>query len=564
MQKLTVFVVAMLVLMSTRVIWSQSPAIAPPPSATFASTYQFSGTDGSSPYDSLVQGTDGYLYGTTWSEGSHGAGTIFKIWPGGKLTTLYNFCSLAKCADGGYPAAALVQATNGNFYGTTFGNGNSACGSFGCGTIFEFTLAGKLTTLYTFCVAAGCKDGANPTAALVQGRDGNLYGSTSAFGPHLAGTVFKITPAGVFTTLHSFNGTDGSSPAGALIQGTPPEGNFYGTTSGGGAKGDGTVFMITSTGTVTVLHSFDGKDGSDPLGGLVQAAANPLPGNFYGTTNGGGAHDSGTVFKITPAGVLTTLYSFCPAKGCVDGESPAGPLIIGTDGNLWSTTSYGGTDNYGTIFSITPAGVLTTQHSFNSTNGEFPVATLAQDTNGVFYGTTELGGNGFGTLFSLSIPALTSFVEAQTDTGKVGATIKILGSKLTGATAVDFGTKPASFTVTNPSQITATVPSGALTAAISVTVPSLPVQKTPLLFQITPQLISFTPPSGGVGSVVVINGNSLTQTRSVNIGGTVAGFTVDSDTQLTVTVPTGAATGKITITTNGGVAVSTTEFTVTK
>ena len=282
---------------------------------------------GALPVAGLVQASDGNFYGTTTLGGSSGdcsypdvggCGTVFKLTPSGTLTTLYSFCSQPNCADGGWPDGGLVQATDGNFYGTTSRGGvSSNCpGPYvsGCGTVFKITPSGTLTTVYSF----NYTDGSEPWAGLVQGTDGSFYGTTEWGGTYGHGTVFKITPDGTLTTLHSFNYADGSSPLGALVQAT--DGNFYGTTEEGGAAGPGTVFRITPSGALTTLRSFDGSDGEYP-NGLVQAS----DGNFYGTTGGGGANCSpygcGTVFKITLSGTLTTLYSFCAKMAVLTANS---------------------------------------------------------------------------------------------------------------------------------------------------------------------------------------------------------------------------------------------------
>jgi uncharacterized repeat protein (TIGR03803 family) len=450
------------------------------PAQTFTTLHSFDGTDGAGPVAGLVQGTDGNLYGTTFAGGSNagscsaevpeGCGTIFKITPSGTLTTLYTFCAQSGCTDGANPYAGLVQGTNGDFYGTTWQGGSSnlaGCYGLGCGTVFKITPSGTLTTLYNFCSESGCADGELPLAGLVQATNGYLYGTTSSGGANGGGTVFKITPTGTLTTQYSFCSqggalcTDGAKPSGALVQAT--NGDFYGTTFVGGANNDGTVFKIPPNGSVTTLHSFDGADGESPYGALVQAN-----GNFYGTTYYGGTVSIGTVFKITASGTLTTLHSFT-----LHGNPLAG-LVQGTNGDFYGTT-------YGTIFKITPSGRLTTLYMFCSqtgcTDGSSSHAPLVQATNGDFYGTTVLGGandtcpSGCGTVFSLSL-GLGAFVETQPTSGKVGSAVKILGTNLTGATSVTFKGTAAVFTVKSASEITTTVPTGATTGTVQVVTPS--------------------------------------------------------------------------------------------
>jgi len=387
------------------------------------------------------------------------------------------------CTDGEYPDAGLVQATNGDFYGTTSvgGGSQSPCPGtvvVGCGTLFEITPGGTLTTLYTFCSQSGCTDGANPQGGLVQATDGNFYGTTRNGGVFNfclsfagCGTVFKISPSGTLTTLYSFCAqygcTDGVYPDAALVQGT--DGNFYGTTYNGGANGGGgTVYKITPTGTLTTLYSFCGEtacaDGFEPDATLIQATN----GDFYGTTYGGGANNYGTVFKVTPSGSLTTLYSFCSQSGCTDGAILQGGLVQATDGNFYGTTEYGGAKDDGTVFKITPSGALTTLYGFcpqsGCADGEYPQSGLVQHTNGDFYGTTYRGGaNGDGTVFSLSV-GLGQFVEIVPTSGNVGTAVNILGTNLTGASTVTFNGTAAVFTVVSPSLITTAVPVGSTTS----------------------------------------------------------------------------------------------------
>ena len=279
--------------------------------------------------------------------------------PAQTFTSLYSFNQPGSVN----PAARLIQGTDGNFYGTT-----EVGGTYGIGTVFKVTPDGTQTTLYNF----NGGDGAVPWAGLIQGTDGNFYGTTSQHGPNDHGTIFRITPDGRLTTLYSFNGTDGDLPWAELIQAT--NGDFYGTTWQGGTYNGGTIFKITSASTLTVLYNFCAldhcPDGTGPKA-LIQAT----DGNFYGTTVGGGAFGgvgrAGTVFKMTPAGIVTTLYSFCSLLNCTDGKGPSGALTEGTDGNLYGTTSAGGayytkcpSSGCGTIFQLTPAGILTTLHSF--------------------------------------------------------------------------------------------------------------------------------------------------------------------------------------------------------
>jgi uncharacterized repeat protein (TIGR03803 family) len=457
------------------------------PAQTFTTVQSFDGTDGNEPLGQLVQATNGNLYGTTFFGGAYLGGTLFSITPTGTFTTIYLFCSGGyPCSDGRYPNAALVQATNGNLYGTTSNGAN------GGGTVFEITPSGTLTTLYSFCAQTGCTDGANPAAALVQATSGNLYGTTSAGGANGDGTVFEITPSGTLTTLYSFCSEsgcpDGLSPNG-LVQAT--NGNLYGTTFQGGANdncpqytGCGTVFEITPTGTLTTVYSFCPKsypctDGVNPNTGLIQATN----GNLYGTTSAAGAHGGGTVFRITPSGTFTTLYSFCSKSGCADGFYPGAGLVQASDGNLYGTTSFGGANGYGTVFKMTLTGVLTTLYSFcpegyPCSDGFGPSAALVEATNGDLYGTNSEGGansdgcsnEGCGTVFSLSV-GLQPFVKTLPTSGKVGAGVKIMGTSLTGATSVTFNGTPASFKVPSSSEITVTVPKGATTGIVQVLTP---------------------------------------------------------------------------------------------
>ena len=483
------------------------------PAQSFKTLFSFNGTDGVYPGGPLVQGRDGNGYGLTAGGGNYdtcpdgGCGTVFKITPTGKVTTFYSFCSQANCADGAGPNG-LILATDGNFYGTTDGGTDGV----NQGTIFKLTPGGILTTLsYLGCNLGFCGDFVEPNG-LVQATDGNFYGTTGQSrgncGSFGCGAVFEITPEGVLTRIYSFCSrfkcADGRSPAAGLILAS--DGNFYGTTEAGGAtnsncrSGCGTVFKITPAGKLTTLYRFcagtDCADGAFPFAGLVQAAG----GNFYGTTEAGGANGGGTVFKITAAGKLTTLYSFCSQPNCADGSEPRG-LLQATDGNFYGTTIQGGlmssscqSSGCGTVFKITPAGKLTTLYSFctqtDCADGEFPSG-LVQLPNGRLYGTTFQGGD-----------------------------------------------------------ITCNAPYGCGT-----------------IFSLSRGLRPFVetlPTSGKVAARVIILGNNLKGTSSVTFNGTAATFTVVSSTEMKTYVPVGATTGFVKVTTPKRTLKSNVVFRITK
>jgi uncharacterized repeat protein (TIGR03803 family) len=444
---------------------------------TFKRVHSFNGTDGQNP-NGVVQGTDGGLYVAS-PQGGVGYGTIFKLSASGKATTLFTFCSVGTCTGGAYPIGPLVQAIDGNLYGVTNGGGIA-----GFGSVFKITSSGALTKLYDFCSSGYpvCPDGYGPYAGLIQASDGNFYGTAEVGGASGCGTIFKITAKGKLTTLHSFNDTDGCFPHTPLVQAS--DGNFYGTTSEGGtvykitpsgqfttlhtfcttsgcpdginpgagliqaADGNlygttagalgsiwGTVFRITLRGTLTTLHTFcsmtNCADGAYP-GPLVEGT----DGNIYGVTDGPAV---GTTFQMDPNGTLTTLYTFCPSRGCLDGEFP-GALILNTSGTFYGTASSGG--------------------------------------------GPSCSGFGCGTMFSLAT-GLGPFVKTLLPSGKVGAAITILGTNLTGATSVTFNGAPGAFTVSSKSAIKATVPAGATTGTIQVVTPSGTLSSN-VPFQITP------------------------------------------------------------------------------
>ena len=294
-----------------------------------------SATEGSGPLSGLIMDSAENFYGTTSAGGTYDLGTVFKINPNGTEAILYAFAG--GTTDGQFPLGRLVMDSAGNLYGTT-----ALGGANDLGTVFKISAAGTETVLHSF---AGRQQ---PNGRLIMDSAGDLYGTTTGGGANNGGTVFKISPNGTETILHAFAGgtTDGAEPEGGVIMDSA--GNLYGTTAGGGAYDLGTVFKISPAGTETVLHSFVGgtTDGADPQAALIMDSA----GNLYGTTVDGGANNDGTVFKISPAGTETVLRSF--VGGATDGARPEAALVMDSAGNFYGTTQSGGTYHGGTLFTI--------------------------------------------------------------------------------------------------------------------------------------------------------------------------------------------------------------------
>ena len=372
-----------------------APAHAAAP--VFTVIHSFNGDDGYVPYSALVQGSDGNFYGTTNNGGPNvcggqHCGTVFKVTPGGAFTMLHAFNG----ADGRTPLAGLVQGKDGNFYGTTaFGGANDT------GAIFKITANGVFTLLHSFApdVSFQNEDGEDPVSGLVVGADGNLYGTTE-IGAYGGGTIFRITPSGTLTTLHRFLFEEGELPAGGVIFGA--DGKLYGACVFYGPNGGGTIFRFDPVTTqLSILYAFSGgNDGGSPVGGVIQGT----DGNLYGTTRDGGATNQGTVFKLA-GGVLTTLHTF---SGPPDGIGPDASLLQANDGALYGSTMFGGAGG-GTLFRVTTGGQYSVMHTFQggADDGAYPAfgALIQSRTDGALYATAQYGGAfSQGVVYKITIP----------------------------------------------------------------------------------------------------------------------------------------------------------------
>ncbi len=523
--------------------------------------YRFAGFngDGCVPRGNIVQGRDGNMYGGSSTIcGGPGSAAIYKISPAGAESLLYIFpFNWTNCG-----GAGLTLGNDGNLYGACE-SGNPATGM---GSIFQLTPAGVFTDLYDF---TGANGDSFPVYPPIQGVDGNFYG-VSGNEAQVCGNVYKLTPAGVYTNLHAFTGSDCHSSN--LVQAS--DGNLYGTLANCTLPNSvGCVYRISTAGVYKEIHGFAVTTGNVPCTGLIQGK----DGKLYGATQQGAANGNGNIYKMTTAGVPTDIHDFNNATdaSCVNNVGPPVNLLQVADGSFYGVNPAYGPNGTGSIYKLTSAGVFTAFLFPNPTvDGDLPSSTLIQNTNGLVYGTTPSGGGNscaaggacFGTFFSVATgDAPFVNLEPTQKTGFVGASVGMFGQGFSSASVVKFGGVAAtSATLSGTSYLTAVVPAGAHTGAVTVTTGATTLT-SPQTYKVKPKITSFTPPSGSTGMLVTINGSGLIQATAVKFGTVKATtFTVVSDAEVTADVPSGLAPGAVTIsiTTPGGTANSPTKFTV--
>jgi uncharacterized repeat protein (TIGR03803 family) len=447
-------------------------ATAPTHAQTFTGLYGFA-SNVAYPIGAVAQGEDGALYGTGLGgdgpSGPFGEGGIYKITAVGTETYLYAFCAPpANCALSG-TESGLTLRPDGHFLGTTTQ-----------GTIFDVSATGNLTTLYNVSGMGGSE------AAPIEGPDGSFYGVASFGGrPSSCGTIYRITQAR-FTLLYQFDKLHGCNPAAPMVLGA--DGNLYGTTVNGGTAGGGVVFQLKlrpgKAAVVTVLANFDEENGH-PWSPLVQGN----DGDFYGTTSGAASWGStngpgtGTVFKVTTSGTLTVLHTL---NGTTDGTNPFTGLVQASDGNFYGTAGWYGiaqpvaifwcVAGCGTLFQITPEGSYSVLHTFDGTGGALPSTTPVQHTNGLLYGATFRGGGCDQTLYCGTFYSwdgnLPPFVKTVQSMGPVGSSVEILGQGFNSSTTVAFNGRPAEVNLQSATSLCTKVPAGATTGFVTVTTSS--------------------------------------------------------------------------------------------
>ena len=528
------------------------PAHAQTPTLLY--NFQMSHTDVCQPEDNFVQGRDGYMYGIGENCGANDGGGVYKISTTGVESVVFNFPSgWSSCFSG------LTQGSDGNFYGTCFTTPT------GNGSIFQLTPAGVFTDKYDF---TGVNGDTEPVFGPMQASDGNFYGVTG-YDPFSCGNVYKLTAAGVYTNLHTFTGSD-CGPASSLFQAS--DGNLYGTLySCALTASQGCVYKISTAGVFKEIYGFPTSTGYRPCTGVIQGKN----GKLYGATNQGAANGNGSIYSLTTAGVYTDLHDFnnTTDASCVYniGRTTVNLLQV-TDGSFYGVNACCGTYD-GSIYKLTSANVFSA-FMFPSTNadGNSPVSTLIQNTNGLVYGTTSTQGPATcsppcqGAFFSVTTgDAPFVNLEPTQKTAIVGTKVGMFGQGFSSGSVVKFGgVASTSVTLSGTTYLTAAVPVGAKTGTVTVTTGSTTLT-SPQTFKVKPKITSFSPPSGSAGTLVTINGSGLTQATAVKFGTVNATtFTVVSDSEVTADVPSGLAPGAVTIsiTTPGGTANSPKKFTV--
>jgi uncharacterized repeat protein (TIGR03803 family) len=526
---------------------------------TVLHTFLLFPTDACSPEGNIVQGRDGNMYGGGAVCGANGSGAVYKISPAGVESMFFSFPEQWLHCGG----AGLTLGSDGNFYGTCI-TGNPATG---LGSIFRLTPAGVFTDLHDF---TGVNGDSFPVYPPIQASDGNFYGVTGNE-VQVCGNVYRMTPAGVYTNLHTFSDNP-ECHSSNLFQAS--DGNLYGTLAECALVSTaGCVYRINTTGVFKEIHDFALTTGESPCTGLIQGKKD---GKLYGATNLGAANGSGNIYKLTTAGVATDLHDFNNPTdaSCVNNVGPPVNLLQVNDGNFYGVNPAYGLYG-GSIYKLTSANVFSAW-MFPSTDvdGNSPSSTLIQNTNGLVYGTTPSGGfippncpqGCQGTFFSVATgdkPFVS--LEPTEKTGNVGASVGMFGQGFSSASVVKFGGVAATkVTRSGTTYLTAVVPAGAHTGAVTVTTDTTTLT-SPQTYKVKPKITSFTPPSGPPATLVTIDGTGLIQAAAVKFGTVKATtFTVESDSKVTAVVPSGLAAGAVTIsiTTPGGTANSPTNFTV--
>jgi uncharacterized repeat protein (TIGR03803 family) len=506
----------------------------------------------------LLQAADGNFYGTSDAGGANGNGTIFRMNSYGDLTTLHSFSG----TDGSAPFSALIQAQDGRLYGTAMYGGQ-----FGYGTIFSIGLSGDFTTVHQF----DGTDGGNPSAALLQTSDGTFYGTTSE-GDGCGGTMFAMDTSGVLVTVHCFVSADEPGrPRAPLIE---FNGTLCGTSELGGIPGIGTVFGAAN-GDLWLWHAFEYETAAFPVDALIGIHAQYRDW-LYGVTRGDGG---GAIFKIDttvdPEFSFSWVHGFGPTPN--NGYSPSGPLIQASDGALYGTTRLGGLQmdgpGEGVVYKVTVDGNYSQIHLFEESLGAFPIGGVIQGNDGNLYGVAESGGplTDGGVVYRLSnAPIAVNEVSPSTGTGEAGAGLSIFGGGFEpGVTVTIGGAAGYSITVIDSTFLHLAMPAlSPGTYDVTVTSPGGEVIAThPNAYVVTvaeePKITGFSPSFGPVWSDVTITGSGFSGTRSVTFNGTESMSLRVNPTSIVATVPPGATTGKLTVTAPGGTVVSATDFTVT-